>query len=215
MRKIVLLFFGAITFIACSEEAVSVSENQNVVRREGVNIESLYLSMISSESYIMAEEALSHFITKMNFDGNVSDIDTEARMFSWISANLSMTTFSDLSEAEAHWQEVQNLGYISVQENIGFYEAINERENDFRDLILEFDPIIPQVSNNGSCIDAFKDCVKGAAQIYQDEIKQHRTYYLQGQVGLAEFSFRIALTRNFFINNVNGCAESFEICVTN
>lgn len=51
MKKIVLLIIGAITFIACSEESVSVSENQNVVRRESVNPELKIEAFLNSETY--------------------------------------------------------------------------------------------------------------------------------------------------------------------
>src|SRR5690554_3614189 len=142
MKKFVLLFVSVIAFVACSEN--SVSENQNLVRREGVDLESLYLSMIQSESYINAEIKLRNFVTKMNFEGDISEIDTEAKMFLWISANLSGTHFSSLPEAQAHWNSVKTSRYISFTENRDFYDVIDGRENEFRDLILIHDPAVPQ-----------------------------------------------------------------------
>lgn len=207
MKKFVLLFVSVIAFVACSEN--SVSENQNLVRREGVDLESLYLSMIQSESYINAEIKLRNFVTKMNFEGDISEIDTEAKMFLWISANLSGTHFSSLPEAQAHWNSVKTSRYISFTENRDFYDVIDGRENEFRDLILIHDPAVPQPVANSVCDDNLQTCTSSASGNFVDRILE-----ILGSSDTPEFkSKEIALARGHFIIAMGMCADSYVDCV--
>lgn len=209
------LVLGTFVFIACSESSESESKNQPFGNKKVVDLESLYLGMIQSQSYIYAEEKLQSFVTKMNFNGNVSDIDTDAKMFSWISANLSSTDFVNLAEAEAHWRDALDLGRISFQENIEIYAVIGGREKELKDLILINDPVVPQPVANSTCDENLLFCTSNATISFMTSVNEAYDLYQNGSITSDEASDRIQTARRSFTISAALCGEEFANCVFN
>jgi len=218
MKKNVLLLVVAaiMTFVACSDS--SISGNQNLVRKESTNLELFYLSMIESESYIISRETLLNFVANLNFEGDVSDINTEAKMFSWISTNLSKTGFSSLSEAQYEWNNVVEAGSNSFQNNISFYEAINGKPQDFRDLVIQYDPILfePMSGCDQVCKDNFTLCAGNAATGYADSVDATFTAYENQEISAQTAYLDIQFAEAVFIIASQLCAGYFvECCQSN
>jgi hypothetical protein len=154
---------------ACSnEESTSFNSGGDGVKQKNTDVLlNLYTKMIISQSYINEQAALNLFIVKMNFNGNLSDIqgDTEDDMLLWISNNLSTTSFTTYAEAVNAWENVVALGMVTYQENQLFYNEIIANPGHYIDVIPVVDPPVTSKSCP-SCKKDFLTCTNAANKAY-------------------------------------------------
>lgn len=130
MKKLSLFIVAILFAVACSTDNQETNVNDaNTVtvstKREGVDLERMYQDMINSASYLAFKDASGTFARKMNFDGALSDIDTDAKILSWISNNIAKTSFANFEAAEREFETVQVLSRTAVDDNMAFYRALD------------------------------------------------------------------------------------------
>jgi len=203
-----------ISFAGCTDDVTSDNQSK-VAYREGVDLEELYLTMINSESYITAEEKSNIFFEKLNFTGDITEIDTEARLFLWISSNLSSTHFTSVSEAQSYWEEAKSFRVVSIEENIGFYEAMDGRTNETKDLIIQYDPIIQEIITVpfSDCKEDLDSCIDSATSQFVSDVAVIASSYLGGVNDASVTAAAILLVTETFTTSVGHCANNYVGCV--
>jgi len=84
-------------------------------------------------TYMIRWLTLLHIlIGKVNFNGDVSTINSEAKLFEWIDENITQTEFTSFSAAQAEYAFVKEAHYTVVSENIAFYEGVQKILNRYK-----------------------------------------------------------------------------------
>lgn len=214
MKKIISFLFLSIFALSCSDSSVSEINNSNSLSKLNVDLEPLYIDMIQSQSFIDSENSLHSFIAKMNFTGHVSDIDTQSKMFTWISTNILITDFDSFEEAETLWEEVKYFTQINIDQNDVFFQSLGSRNIEFHDLTMILDPIVPQpISAYGDCETQMQQCTSSSASTYTSAVSAAFFAAVNNEITGTEATQLIASARNVFSISMALCAEDYENCI--
>ena len=214
---ILLVLFGTTFFWACSEETTYENQLQTSSHRVGITLEELeelYLEMINSENFIIADEKFYNFIQKMNFDGDISEVNTKEGLFSWIDTNLSTTDFSSLAEAEAEWEEASSYRRASIQQHISFFDALYDEET-LKDLTIRFDPIFDDivVVANGECEEIFNGCMDGINNSYTQDVASANQDFRNGNISAEQRLAKVEQARTNLQIGSGICADHYDDCL--
>lgn len=127
MKKIILLLFIVFTSLqSCSTDNIKIDEEENnnelMFRHKSIDsLEILYNDMIASQSYRDFKIDCNTFFTKMNYDGNGSDLESSALLLSWISSNIVKTQFNSYADAVNEHERVMAAASLAFQSNISFF----------------------------------------------------------------------------------------------
>lgn len=121
MKKILTVVALSLLLFSCSNEsevAKEVSINKSTFAKEGdADLDKLYDNMIKSEAYVVYESLQKDFLNKVNFTGDVSDVDTNEKLLDWINDNLSQTSFKNIEEAKGQSGDLKLAFYKVYQAN--------------------------------------------------------------------------------------------------
>ena len=145
----------------------------------------------------------------MNFDGALSDIDTDAKILSWISNNITKTSFTSFEVAQSELETVQSLSRAAVDNNIAFYRALDgETPERIIEVIGTPDPPIVSTARP-TCVKALNKSISTLTSQFAGEVA--------GAVALlpnngATASLTIAKANQVFMIGVQMAAEEFIKC---
>jgi hypothetical protein len=178
----------------------------------------LYLEYINSESYLEEQVAIKNFVSKMNYVGDFTDIGTESEIHLWIANNLSSTAFLNVTEAAEEWIIIKQLIDRTINANRVFYEALGNRNTEFKSLVLAHDENVQQPPVNimvpTSCSDEFRSCTDGAATIYASTFIGAVGGAITGQITWEKANEDIAVAKGLFRMMTTICMDEFSDCVT-
>lgn len=213
MKKVLFLALGLMLMVSCSNDAETTSFNQDSSslqpKSTTATLEDLYDSMIQSQSYKNAESARNAFISKMNFNGTTSDVQTEAKLLFWISSNISRTTFTNYSAAVTEWENVKDLNYIAFEDNRLFFETLKGKDpSAFQDLL---NPIEAPYSDECDCEGLLDICGDMAQEEYSSNVSS-AVNSLNGTNG-DEVSGAVAQAKVIYDLTTDVCADQYLDCV--
>lgn len=166
--------------------------------------------MTHSESYLVAEEKTHTFVTKMNFSGDTSIINTEAKMLSWISANLTSTDFASLLEAETEWEDIKDLRYVIYQENEDFYHFIQSDEDRYIKLLQETNS---QSSGcGGSCLDNYTSCNSYFSGLHAQATISLANDFDNHNISAQQFQSGLAVSHAILVADLLSCLNTYHQC---
>jgi len=162
MKKVFLTLLGCASFLffSCSGDQDVVSDNainnasHSSAKSSGNSkLDGLYNKMVNSASYIALKAAQKDFAEKVNFSGDIADVDTEKELMSWISFNISSTNFADYSEAEIQRQAIKESSLLIFNENYGFWNELSLSPNPGQAIFDLFEPVYSTNSDPCGCYD--------------------------------------------------------------
>jgi hypothetical protein len=151
MKKILFLFVAsfALAFTSCtsdsdhgSAETSSVDSSKFQLKSSSGNakLDSLYNVMVNSSDYISLQSQRENFIDKINFTGKTSDINTKPKLLSWINTNISITDFTNYTEAETELEQLSSASKTVMMNNLEFYKELQKEPSPATSLLLLTDP---------------------------------------------------------------------------
>ena len=163
MKKLFAAIIIMIIATSCSSDNAQTDFNENEITiktpstaRNRSDLEDLFNNMKVTNSYIDFESKASAFVEKMNYDGDLDDIEN-TDILSWISLNLNKTTFKDYSDAESELEELKISSEKVASENTLFFTTLgNSDENDPAIVPIWFTQ--PEPSS--------KNCIKNCWDLY-------------------------------------------------
>jgi hypothetical protein len=222
MKKLFLVLTGSLcVFLAActNEEAVSTSENaidltSAQARPTGnTTIDGLYSTMINSASYIAAENARAAFMSKINFDGDIKDLETNESLLTWIGNNLSKTSFTSATAAKDAQANVIQQETLAFNQNITLFVEIGKltRPVDAWTLLID-DPQYAATGDKCGCDVAMDKALAAAATIYRQ--KMSFIDYTANDGG-AKAGKDIAAARNAYDASCKKARTDYDLCVYN
>ncbi len=169
--------------------------------------------MLESSSYREAKEMVQNFNSKLNFRGDFTSIDTETKLFFWISENLLSTEFSTYLEAEDFWNSTKNSVYYSYNDNIGFYKAIKGNPRRHLELIIGNLPEPEIVSPNSECSDNLTICTTGVSTTYSNAIESTKQAESNGTISEETANTQYTIAQLGYELGMNNCQGIYLDCV--
>lgn len=222
MKKLSLLILGltftlSLSVSSCSNDLDnSPKEDSSVIDfqlKSGNDLKTLYDAMVASQDYIEYEIAVKDFSAKMRFDGQSSDIDTEAKLLSWISTNISDTGFTNFTEAQDKWDDIVARGEILVDDNESlFLEIGNNTAGDFQAILPE--PGVEPAANpcQEACASAFNSTMASVMSEFTSAVQAASdAFTLHGNGHALAVSFGLAITD--FRNCSEEAAVDYVDCI--
>jgi hypothetical protein len=224
MKKILTVVALSLLLFSCSNEsevAKEVSINKSTFAKEGdADLDKLYDNMVKSEAYINYESLQKDFIAKVNFKGNVSEVDTNEKLLTWISDNLSQTSFVNIEEAEGQSENLKLAFYKVYVENEIFFKGIIN-SNDTKSLLIHYLhlPTLPgdQVvfGDPCECKADFDFAINQAKNAYTLTISTAKSKYLAKTLSGAGLSKAISDAYNVFSISCTTAADTYRDCTLN
>lgn len=171
MKKMFFFLTVMLFIVSCSkEESVTFKENTNQefsLKSDDTLkvIKAAFKNMHESSAYLTRQSLADHFVAKMNFSGLASDIDEKDKLLSWISSNLSNTSFSSLQEAETEFGKIENFSIDILNENAFYFGSLEGLTDDQMYDIIDWYQLETEVSSNPcrkACLDNLKACHRNA-----------------------------------------------------
>ncbi|KAF2519208.1 hypothetical protein E0W68_05400 [Flavobacterium salilacus subsp. salilacus] len=168
MKKTFFAIFVLFLSISCSNESTEQEANQTELTSDyqlksgGHDLETLFNAMISSQDYIDLESKTQSFTQKMNYNGDIADIDNESKMMSWISTNIHTTSFVDYNEAVNEYGSIVSTAEKVVSANTTFFSEYAQIDHDDTTIFIPWQPESP--TNPAS------NCVKDCWDFYESRV---------------------------------------------
>jgi|SRR5690606_3597551 len=221
MRKILLSCSVVLLFACANEDGLENNSldsgkgnNNTTIRARSVDFDLLFNNYVHSNSFINLNQKIKQFSVLLKYEGDLSLIDTNSKMFDWISANLDSTDFGSISNAVSKWEEIENLQEVDFIENASFYSQIRPNKNQFAELWLHHS-IENIVTNNQPCKDQLIGCNTDAATQYADGMAGALQALEDGQVNSATCNKLMAQTRQIYDISLTLCKDQYEKCLFN
>jgi hypothetical protein len=168
MKKILIATIGIFFLFACSNDSETTNQNHSNMRG-GSLLADLYDDMVNSASYITYDTAHKNFIAKMNYDDNPAAIDSEDKLLSWISLNISKTGFADYTSAKTEWENVKYKFEVMATDNHAFFSEFHNSTNPAGDIIqLIGTPELPVSTSSceDNCISEYSSSMAAIGTAY-------------------------------------------------
>lgn len=172
MKKILLLCSIALMFACSNENETLVNETSNVQSTTASRplppvedaTDEMFRDYVTSDIYLEVQGLISDFNNDLNTDIDFSSTD---EMFSWISANLSTTSFTSISEATSRWNNYRSKLLIERSTFAPVYQFIADAPEE---IVITKIAIwmgqSPVTSTAKSCEEKLTACSQTAANNY-------------------------------------------------
>lgn len=186
--------------------------NNTTVMARSVDFDLLFNNYVHSNSFINLNQKIKQFSVLLKYEGVLSFIDTNSKMFDWISANLDSTDFGTISNAVSKWEEIENLQEVDFIENESFYSQIRPNKNQFVELWLHHS-MGGITTNNEACKNELFGCNTDAATQYADGMAGVLQALQDGQVNSATCNKLMSQTKQIYDISLTLCSDQFNKCL--
>ncbi len=184
MKKILLVCSVAF-MLSCSNDAETNNTQENL-NGENVSsiasrplppveddIDQMFYEYVTSDIYLQKQEKLSNFNSLLG-SGKTLSFESKAHLFSWIEANIHLTEFENIENAQNAWIEVENLVQQEIENFTNVYDFIEDASN-VEVLHYTGKWFSTKYSTYATCYEQYTSCTKVANEQYKqtaDDIKQ-------------------------------------------
>ncbi|WLD23155.1 membrane lipoprotein lipid attachment site-containing protein [Flavobacterium dauae] len=223
MKKIIITLGLILTLSSCNQdnnlnEVYGDSqqiENENLKTVSKVNsidneIDQMFYEYINSREYINYENAIVTFYKKLNInylnDSNFSNTE----IITWISQNISTTSFTNLNSAKLEFNNLVNLKNIELSK----FENVEKffKYSDYQTVKFYYDKWLHfenTTSNDNPCVTDFEDCNDRADSRYlQDSFDAFRA-----GADTSTKNTTLAQARLQYRYNLGYCQSVFDDCI--
>lgn len=218
MKKILLACSVVLMFACSNENDVETTPMENTtentiktVSSVNVDFDIIFNDYVNSNSFLQLNQKVKQFSGLLKYTGDLTLIDTEVELFSWISANLSNTDFVSVGDAEARWQEIEDLQEADFVQNSIFYQSIPANRVRLAELWLDFNLNIS--GNNEPCKDDLLECNEGAASNYADSMSSALQDLEDGLVDSEKANNTMKEARVIYDVALTCCKDDYEKCL--
>ncbi|AXG73268.1 hypothetical protein DVK85_03110 [Flavobacterium arcticum] len=171
--------------------------------------------MVNSNEYISLKKNREIFIGKMNFTGKVSDIDTKAKLLSWINTNISITDFANYNEAETGYDNLLASEKIVTINNLEFYKEL-QKEPSIGGSFLNLTEPEPVPTDACGCGSAYSLTMAGiAADRAADYDAATSVTDLSDFDSIDDFAGAVADMNNCYQAAIDQAWSDFRLCIYN
>ncbi|RWX00969.1 hypothetical protein [Flavobacterium cerinum] len=127
MKKVFLLASMCLIFSCSNEKDIELNDSNSKSIQQKTTTDKLalyYDTMINSPEYIMYDNALKDFVSKINYDGDFYVLRTDKQMVDWINLNIDKTEYPTLETANNAWNNLKSLNSKNMSTNDFFYKEL-------------------------------------------------------------------------------------------